>query len=61
MSNFLLQEVDKFNSFLAVIKRTLDMLDKAIKGQIPMNEDLDEMTEAFAKNMIPKVWRKHCY
>ena len=37
MSNFLLQEVDKFNSFLAVIKKTLDMLDKAIKGLVPMN------------------------
>lgn len=37
MSNFLLQEVDKFNSFLSVIKKTLDMLDKAIKGLIPMN------------------------
>lgn len=41
MSNFLLQEVDKFNSFLSVIKKTLDMLDKAIKGLISMNEDLD--------------------
>jgi hypothetical protein len=37
MTNFLLQEVDKFNTFLGVIKKTLDMLDKAIKGLIPMN------------------------
>lgn len=37
MSNFLLQEVDKFNNFLNVIRRTLEMLEKAIKGLIPMN------------------------
>ena len=61
MSNFLLQEVDKFNTFLAIIKKTLDMLEKAIKGFISMNEDLDEMVVAFSLNQIPRVWRKYCY
>lgn len=41
MSNFLLQEVDKFNAFLGIIRKTLDMLEKAIKGFVPMNEELD--------------------
>lgn len=61
MSNFLLQEIDKFNNFLNVIRKTLDMLEKAIKGLIPMNEDLDEMTVAFSLNKIPQIWRKYCY
>jgi dynein heavy chain len=61
MSNFLLQEVDKFNNFLSVIRKTLEMLEKAIKGIISMNEDLDEMTVAFSMNTIPRVWRKYCY
>lgn len=41
MTNFLLQEVDKFNGFLAVIDNSLKMLEKAIRGAIPMNSDLD--------------------
>jgi hypothetical protein len=41
MTNFLLQEVDKFNNFLSIIDNSLKMLEKAIKGAIPMNSDLD--------------------
>ncbi len=41
MTNFLLQEIDKFNNFLKTIDSSLKMLEKAIKGLIPMNTDLD--------------------
>lgn len=41
MTNFLLQEIQKFNIFLKVIQDSLNMLEKAIKGIIPMNSDLD--------------------
>jgi len=41
MTNFLLQEIDKFNNFLAVVDNSLKMLENAIKGIIPMNTDLD--------------------
>jgi hypothetical protein len=61
MTNFLLQEIDKFNNFLEIITRTLSLLEKAINGLIPMNSDLDEMTFALNSNQIPQVWRKHCY
>jgi hypothetical protein len=46
MTNFLLQEVDKFNNFLAIVGSSLNMLEKAIKGAISMNSDLDEMAVA---------------
>lgn len=41
MTNFLLQEIEKFNNFLRIIETSLSMLEKAIKGAIPMNTDLD--------------------
>lgn len=41
MTNFLLQEIEKFNNFLKIIDNSLKMLEKAIKGLIPMNSDLD--------------------
>jgi len=37
MTNFFLQEVEKFNTFLNVIKNSLSMLEKAIQGSISMN------------------------
>ena len=37
------------------------MLEKATKGFLPMNEQLDEMLEAFLLNKIPQIWKKHCY
>ena len=37
MTNFFLQECEKFNTFLHVIKDSLQMLEKAIKGSISMN------------------------
>lgn len=41
MTNFLLQEIDKFNNFLFIVDNSLKMLEKAIRGLIPMNTDLD--------------------
>lgn len=61
ITNFLFQEIDKFNNFLKVIVNSLDMLEKAIKGFLPMNEQLDEMLLAFSLNRIPQIWKKHCY
>ena len=37
------------------------MLEKAIKGIIPMNTDLDEMATALQKNALPQIWAKKCY
>jgi dynein heavy chain len=53
--------VDKFNKFLSVIESSLRMLEKAIKGAIPMNTDLDEMSVALENNYIPRLWSKYCY
>ena len=37
ITNFLLQEVEKFNKFLSVIKNSLINLQKAIQGSVSMN------------------------
>ena len=37
------------------------MLEKAIKGFLPMNEQLDEMMFSFSLNKIPQIWKKYCY
>ena len=43
LTTVLLQEMEKFNRLLAVMRRTLKDLDKAIHGIILMSEELDSM------------------
>lgn len=56
-----MQEIDKFNLFLKIIATSLDNLERAIKGFLPMNEQLDEMMASFSLNRIPASWKKYCY
>lgn len=61
LSTFLLQEIEKFNSLLTVIRDSLDSLVKAIKGLIVMSQELDEMYTAFLNNQLPNNWKKVSY
>jgi len=61
LSTFLLQELEKFNNLLNVIRDSLDQLVKAIKGLIVMSQELDEMYTAFLNNQLPNNWKKVSY
>jgi hypothetical protein len=41
MSVFLLHEFERFNTLIKVIAASLDTLNKAIKGQAVMSEDIE--------------------
>ena len=43
LATVLLQEVDRFNGLLAVLRRSLGLLRKAIKGLIVMSGDLESV------------------
>ena len=47
LTTVLLQEINKFNKLLRVMKRSLEDLDKAINGFIVMSAELDSMYVAF--------------
>jgi dynein heavy chain len=58
LSIVLLQEMQKFNNLLKVLKKTLQLLKQAIQGLVTMSQDLDLMYVAFTNNQLPANWRK---
>ena len=51
-----LQEVGRFNGLLAVLRRSLGLLRKAIKGLIVMSGDLESMFDSLSTNRVPGLW-----
>jgi len=58
---FLGQEVDRFNVLFDVINRSLESLQKAIKGEEVMSVDLEEMFKSFLTKRVPANWGKYSY
>eukprot|EP01052_Picozoa_sp_SAG31_P002976 SAG31_NODE_109_length_24587_cov_111.480848_7_plen_3254_part_00 len=61
LSTVLIQEIDRFNMMLAVLRESLVLLRRAIKGLIVMSADLEEMFNAFLINKVPPHWTKNSY
>lgn len=55
------QEMARFNGLLAVMRKTLNLLQKAIKGTIVMTGELDAMFASMQNNQAPGVWTKAAY
>jgi dynein heavy chain len=52
------QEMVKFNRLSGVMGRSLRDLQKAIRGEIVMSNDLDAMYTACLNNQLPPIWTK---
>ena len=61
LSTVLLQEIERFNRLIAVMTRSLLDLSKAIKGEIVMSQDLDEMYFSVLNALVPPNWKKVAY
>ena len=61
LSTVLIQEIDRFNLMLGVLRRSLVLLRRAIKGLIVMSADLEEMFNAFLINKVPPLWTANSY
>lgn len=61
MNTVLRQELIRFNRLTEVIKQTLANLQKAIKGQVVMSQDLEEVFVSMSVNKVPAVWDKKSY
>ena len=56
MTTFLLQEIDRFNQLVEVIRESLDQLKKAIKGLAVMSDELDLMYQSMLNGKVPDNW-----
>ena len=52
MNTVLVQELIRFNSLIAIIRTSLNQLQKAIKGQVVMSPELENVFECM---MVGKV------
>ncbi|KAF2892470.1 hypothetical protein ILUMI_13689 [Ignelater luminosus] len=54
----LLQELERFNRLLTVMRRTLQQLKKALVGEIGMDAVLDNVAYSLYNGQLPNSWRK---
>jgi len=55
------QEYERLVKMIGVIKRSLTMLGKALKGIVLMSSDMEEMYNAFLQQKVPSNWQKVAY
>ena len=61
LSTVLLQELQRFNILLMVMKSSLEELQKAIKGLVVMSSELDSMYLSMLNAQVPANWEKKAY
>uniref|UniRef100_M3XYI9 Dynein axonemal heavy chain 14 n=1 Tax=Mustela putorius furo TaxID=9669 RepID=M3XYI9_MUSPF len=58
---FLSQEIERFDKFLLVVHKSLKDLQLAIKGEIILTQELEEIYNSFLSVRVPTLWQKHAY
>lgn len=61
MNTVLIQEMERFNVLLSVIRKSLQDLIKAIKGAIVMTPELETMAASLSVAKYPTFWSKYSY
>ena len=57
----LMQEIERFNLLLAGMRSSLTDLQRAIRGEVLLSEELDMMFTAMLNNKVPKNWEVLAY
>lgn len=58
MNTVLAQEVIRYNKLLKVMKRDLVLVQKGLKGEVVMSEDLDSLANSLFNNQVPDAFTK---
>lgn len=61
MNTVLRQELVKFNELTDVIKETLSNVRKAIRGQVLMSPELEEVYISMSIGKVPRAWDRKSY
>ncbi|XP_062938980.1 dynein axonemal heavy chain 14 [Cynocephalus volans] len=58
---FLSQEIGRFDKLLSVIHNSLKDLQCAVKGEIVLSQELEEIYDSLLNTRVPALWQKHAY
>jgi len=61
MNTVLIQELIRYNKLIKEIRETTRNVQKAIKGEVVMSEQLESLSNSLFDNKIPELWRKKSY
>lgn len=57
MNTVLFQECVRYNRLLHDMKISLANVQKALKGEVVMSEELEKMSNSIFDNLVPKTWQ----
>jgi len=52
----LIQEIQRYNILLNIMRVTLDQLEKGIQGVVVISPDLEQMMTSLNNNLVPSAW-----
>ncbi|ESS70037.1 dynein heavy chain [Trypanosoma cruzi Dm28c] len=61
MNTVLVQEAIRFNNLTVVVRETLEAISLAIKGEVLMNRELEEVYRCLYNNQVPGQWSERAY
>ncbi|CAL1277046.1 unnamed protein product [Larinioides sclopetarius] len=56
-----LQECERMNILIQEVRTSLKDIERGLKGELPWNEEMDELGEAMASDAVPQLWSSKAY